>query len=151
MSHKLKFRKLCASWVPKMLTEEHKLKRQASTLDFLTRYGEEGDNFLSRSHGTRHGCHTKPPNLSSSPWIGGTLHRQQRQSSSRPLQLRRLSAQCFGTEKAFFRALGQISGPSSLLFSWYSAFSPRVKKVQCEAAHTHSCSAEKPLSARLCG
>jgi len=44
---KLKFRKLCACWVPKMLMEEHKLKRQASALDFLARYSEEGDNFLS--------------------------------------------------------------------------------------------------------
>ena len=30
-----------------MLTEEHKLKRQASTLDFLTQYSEEGVNFMS--------------------------------------------------------------------------------------------------------
>jgi len=49
VSDELGFRKLCACWVPKMLTEEHKLKRQASALDFLTRYSEEGDNFLSRS------------------------------------------------------------------------------------------------------
>jgi len=41
VSDKLKFRKLCACWVPKMLTEEHRLKRQASALDFLTRYSEE--------------------------------------------------------------------------------------------------------------
>jgi len=47
VSDELKFWKLCARWVPKMLTEEHKLKRQASALDFLTRYNEEGDNFLS--------------------------------------------------------------------------------------------------------
>jgi len=46
VSDKLKFWKLCARWVPKVLTEEHKLKRQASTLDFLTRYGEEGENVL---------------------------------------------------------------------------------------------------------
>jgi len=38
---------LCARWVPKLLTEEYKLKWQASTLDFLTRYSEEGYNFLS--------------------------------------------------------------------------------------------------------
>ena len=44
----LKFRKLWARWVPKMLTEEHKLKRQASALDFLTGYSEEDDNFLCR-------------------------------------------------------------------------------------------------------
>ena len=30
-----------------MLTERHKLKWQASTLDFLTQYSEEGENFLS--------------------------------------------------------------------------------------------------------
>jgi len=32
----LKFRKICAHWVPKMLTEEHKFKRQARALDFDT-------------------------------------------------------------------------------------------------------------------
>ena len=47
VSDKLKFRKLCARWVPKMLMEEHRLKRQASALDFLTPHSEEGDNFLS--------------------------------------------------------------------------------------------------------
>jgi len=47
VSDKLEFRKFCARWVPKTLTEEHKLKRQASTLDFLTRNSEEGENFLS--------------------------------------------------------------------------------------------------------
>jgi hypothetical protein len=29
-------------------------------------------------------------------------------------------------------------------------FSPRVKQVECEADHTHSCSAKVPFSARLC-
>ena len=46
VSDKLKFWKLCARWVPKVLTEEHKLKHQASTLDLLTRYCEEGENDL---------------------------------------------------------------------------------------------------------
>ena len=36
VSDKLKFRKLCACWVPKILMEEDKLKWQA--LDFLTQY-----------------------------------------------------------------------------------------------------------------
>ena len=47
VSGKVKFRKLCANWVPKMLTEEHKLEQQATTLDFMTQYNEEGENFLS--------------------------------------------------------------------------------------------------------
>ena len=63
VSDKLKFRKLCARWVLKMLTEEHKLKRQASTLDFLTRYSEEGENVLSCVvTGDETWCCTKPLN-----------------------------------------------------------------------------------------
>ncbi|GFT94441.1 histone-lysine N-methyltransferase SETMAR [Trichonephila clavipes] len=48
VSEKLKFRKLCARWVPRLLTEEHKLKRMACALDFLDRYYKEGDQFLER-------------------------------------------------------------------------------------------------------
>jgi histone-lysine N-methyltransferase SETMAR len=44
----LNFRKLCSRWVPKMLSDEHKEKRLASALTFLTRYNEEGDESLSR-------------------------------------------------------------------------------------------------------
>ena len=43
----LDYRKLCSRWVPKMLTEEHKEKRVASALTFLTRYHEEGDEMLN--------------------------------------------------------------------------------------------------------
>lgn len=45
---RLKYRKLCARWVPKMLTDEHKKKRLGSALTFLTRYSDEGDEFLNR-------------------------------------------------------------------------------------------------------
>ncbi|GFV62110.1 histone-lysine N-methyltransferase SETMAR [Trichonephila clavipes] len=48
VSEKLKFRKLCARWVLRLLTEEHKLKRMACDLDFLDRYHKEGDQFLER-------------------------------------------------------------------------------------------------------
>jgi hypothetical protein len=43
---KLGHRKLYPSWVPKMLTEDHKRKRMVSALKFLTRYANEGDEFL---------------------------------------------------------------------------------------------------------
>jgi hypothetical protein len=33
VSDKLRFRKLCSRWVPKLLAEEHKMKRQASAFD----------------------------------------------------------------------------------------------------------------------
>jgi len=37
---------LCASWVPKMLTDDHKMKQMGSALKFLTRSAQEGDEFL---------------------------------------------------------------------------------------------------------
>ena len=45
-TEKLGHRKLCARWVPKMLTDDHKTKRMVSALKFLTRYAQEGDEFL---------------------------------------------------------------------------------------------------------
>ena len=46
VKEKLEYRKLCACWVPKMLTDDHKMKRMGSALKFLTRYAQEGDEFL---------------------------------------------------------------------------------------------------------
>ena len=42
----LGYRKLCACRVPKMLTDDHKTKLVVSTLKILTRYTQEGDEFL---------------------------------------------------------------------------------------------------------
>jgi hypothetical protein len=46
VTEKLGHRKLCASWVPKMLTDDHKTKRMGSALKSLTPYAQEGDEFL---------------------------------------------------------------------------------------------------------
>jgi hypothetical protein len=46
VTEKLGYRKLCACWVPKMLTDDHKMKRMGSMLKFLMRYAQEGDEFL---------------------------------------------------------------------------------------------------------
>jgi hypothetical protein len=46
VTEKLRYRKLCARWAPKMLTDDHKTKRMGSALKFLTRYTQEGDEFL---------------------------------------------------------------------------------------------------------
>ncbi|XP_015904956.1 mariner Mos1 transposase [Parasteatoda tepidariorum] len=48
VTEKLKFRELCSRWVPKILTEQHKKQRMGSALQFLTRYNEDADDFLSR-------------------------------------------------------------------------------------------------------
>jgi hypothetical protein len=46
MTEELGYRKLCARWVPKMLSDNHKTKRMGSTLKFLTHYAQEGDEIL---------------------------------------------------------------------------------------------------------
>ncbi|KAJ4448384.1 hypothetical protein ANN_10400 [Periplaneta americana] len=44
----LLFKKVCARWVPKNLTPEHKMQRLGSALTFLQRYHDDGDEFLDR-------------------------------------------------------------------------------------------------------
>jgi len=46
VTEKLGYRKLCTCWVPKMLTDNDKMKRMGSTMKFLTLYAQEGDEFL---------------------------------------------------------------------------------------------------------
>ena len=46
VTENLHFRKLCARWVPKNLTPEHKTKRTGSALSFLECY-EDSDEFLT--------------------------------------------------------------------------------------------------------
>ena len=43
---KLGYRKFCARWGPKMLTDDHKTKGMGSALKFLTHCAQEGDEFL---------------------------------------------------------------------------------------------------------
>ena len=47
VSSHLGYRKVCARWVHKMLTEEHKKQRVVCALTFLMRYLKEGDGMLS--------------------------------------------------------------------------------------------------------
>ena len=47
VSNHLGYRKMCARWVPKMLTEVHKKQLLARALTYLTRYHKEGDGMLS--------------------------------------------------------------------------------------------------------
>ncbi|PNF43968.1 hypothetical protein B7P43_G00913 [Cryptotermes secundus] len=46
MIESLGYRKVCARWVPRLLTEDHKGQREIITLELLQRYRHEGDDFL---------------------------------------------------------------------------------------------------------
>jgi len=69
------------------------------------------------SQGMRHGYHMEPVNWSSSLWSRGMHHRQERRNSSRPFQLGRSCAQCFGTEKAFYLWISCLKAPQSMQVS----------------------------------
>jgi len=45
VKERLGYRKFCARWLPKMLTDDHKTKQMGSALKFLKRYAQE-DEFL---------------------------------------------------------------------------------------------------------
>lgn len=44
----LGYKKICARWVPHQLTDDHLSKRMGSCLEMLTRYHNEGEEFLDR-------------------------------------------------------------------------------------------------------
>ena len=47
MIESLGYREVCARWVPRLLTEDHKDQRKAITSELLRRYRHEGDDFLA--------------------------------------------------------------------------------------------------------
>jgi hypothetical protein len=96
VSDKLHFWKLC-----KRCLQKNTMKWQASALTFVTRYSEQGSDFLSR---------IVTENEAWVSYLTPGLKQQSmewRHTSSpikkefRPFQLARLCAQCFGTENAF--------------------------------------------------
>jgi len=48
MIESLGYRKVCARWVPRLLTEDHKGQRKAIISELLQRYRHKGDDFLLR-------------------------------------------------------------------------------------------------------
>ncbi|KAJ4429613.1 hypothetical protein ANN_21799 [Periplaneta americana] len=48
VSQHLGYHKLCARWVPRQLSDQHKTQRMASALTFLMRYHTDGDAFLDQ-------------------------------------------------------------------------------------------------------
>ena len=109
-SDELKFRKLCARWVPKMLTEEHKLKRQASALDFLTQYSEEGNNFLS--HVVTKG---QDIGVTHNPWFEAPVHGVEAHFIANKDEIQ---AENFSSEDHVHSVLGQKRHSACGLLAW---------------------------------
>ena len=54
----LQYRKVCATWIPRLLSEDHKWQRLDSAHEFFRRYANEKDNFWIRLTRARKPWHT---------------------------------------------------------------------------------------------
>ena len=139
VSGKVKFRKWCANWVPKLLMEEHKLEQQATTLDFLTQYSEEGENFLKHvvTGNETWVSHEAPKSKQHSmEWRHTSSPTKTKFKQS--LQLGRSCEQCFGTEKVFCLWTSCLKVPQSTQVSIATHFKnctpwSRISDVSCLA------------------
>ena len=48
MHEQLKFRKVCAQWVPRCVAEQQEISRMGLFLQHLNRYTEDGEDFMAR-------------------------------------------------------------------------------------------------------
>ena len=70
----LYYKKLCSRWVPKMLTDAHKMKRMGAALEFLQHYERDGNFFFKElSLVMKHGFLTRHQKLNNSHCNGGIL------------------------------------------------------------------------------
>ena len=103
VTEKLGYRKLCARWVPKILTDDHETKRIGSALKFVTRYAQEGDEFLDSvvTGDERSGFHHTPESKQQSLQWHHT-HSPRTKKFKTSISVKKKTWRPFsGTEKAF--------------------------------------------------
>ena len=73
----LNFNKVCAHWVPQLLTDAHKNQGLRLSFDLLERYSAEGAHFLSRTiTGDETWLHNFTSRANQLPWYGNASTRQ---------------------------------------------------------------------------
>jgi transposase len=93
MHDRLKFRKLCARWVPRKLKDREKINRMGMTLQHLLRYADEGEDMFNR---IVNGCITTNPYESVLQCNRNIPVHLQPKSLRLRHQLKRLCLPCFG-------------------------------------------------------
>ena len=104
MTERLHYCKLCARWVPRMLSDHHKTQWMGAALMFLQCYHDEGEEMFwtKLSQRTRHGSISKLKKQKSTPNSGCILiARVNQRSSSEPSPLESVKLLCSGTKKKF--------------------------------------------------
>jgi hypothetical protein len=98
----LHYHKLCARWVPKMLTDDHKSKHMGAALNFLVWYHNEGDEFLNHTVTGDETCisHVTPENKQQSmQWQHSASPKTKKLNRCFPPG--RSGVPCFGTDMVF--------------------------------------------------
>jgi len=90
MIESLGYRKVCARWVPRLLTEDHKGQQKAITSELLQRYRHKGEDFLLRIvTGDESWFHISSLKRNSRVWNGAICILHQRRRQRQCHQLRR--------------------------------------------------------------
>ena len=100
VTEQLRFRKVCARWVPMILTDNNKTHRMGATLEFLDRYNTDGDFLKSIVTGDETWILYDMPKRKqqSQQWITQIVQRGP-QNSNKPSTAVRLWQLFFGTKK----------------------------------------------------
>ncbi len=84
MKNKLALRKVCSSWVLRMLTEDHKTQCMAAVLDLLALYREGGGSMLDHiATGNETWVHHYPPPQNDNLWFVKRLTNHRRKNLKR--------------------------------------------------------------------
>lgn len=102
LPEKWEYRKVCAKWVPRILTEEHKRQNVEAGCEFLERSGDERDDFLnSIVTGDKLEFTTLHLSQNDSQLSGGIHLRQGRKNSNKRSLPARSWRLCFVTGRGY--------------------------------------------------
>lgn len=113
LTEKLEYRKVCARWVPRMLTADHQRQRVDSSREFLRRYADEKDNFLDSivTGDETWAFHFTPETKQHNHMSGGIPLRPSRENSNKHSLPAKSWQLCFGIERGYCWSTSWLLGP----------------------------------------
>jgi len=112
LTEKLEYRKVCARWVPHMLTEDHQRQRIDSSCEFLQRYADENDNIWIRlSQVTKPGRSTSHLRPNNNHVSGGIPLRPSCEISKQHSLPAKSWQLCFGIKRGYCWSTSWLMGP----------------------------------------
>ncbi len=149
--------KVCARWVPKLLTDEHKQNRMAAIIEFLSQYHAEGQSLFDRIvTGNEKWIHHFTPETKQASMVWRLVDKPTPVKAKRERDRREKSfSRHFGIRKASFwkNTLSEVNGNEGHVLRYANPSLPGHKQQetgkivaedpfhprQCETAHSENC------------